>query len=70
MTLRLARLVRAFALSCLLAAVPGQAFARCQTTSDCLGAIQEAHRDLSTLTARPPIGVIAPSEPSPEMDST
>jgi len=53
MTLRLARLVRAFALSCLLAAaITGEASAaRCQTTSDCLGAIQEAHRDLSTLTA-------------------
>lgn len=52
MTLPLARRVRAFALSCLLAAIPGEASIRCQTTSDCLGAIQEACRDLSTLTAR------------------
>lgn len=51
MTLRLARLVRAGALSCLLAALPGEASTRCQTTPDCLGAIQEAHGDLSTLTA-------------------
>ena len=51
MTLRLARLVRAIALSCLLTAIPGEAFARCQTTSDCLGAIQAAHGDLFTLTA-------------------
>lgn len=51
MTHRLARLARLVALSCLLSASPGEAFARCQTKPDCMEAIRAAHRDLSTLTA-------------------
>jgi outer membrane lipoprotein-sorting protein len=51
MTHRLARLARLLALSCVLSALPGQAFSRCQTKPECMEAIRAAHRDLSTLTA-------------------